>query len=115
MGLPRKLGLWSAMGVVVACGIVAFATDSANAAVWTFSQDIGRGHVAATLAWANMWGNLGASAVAKTIPLVLGPTPQPAAWSKVFWMLAAAFGMFATTSFFVDATKQLNTGDRSRR
>jgi len=103
--------LHGAMGVVVACGLVAFATDSANASVWTFAQDIGRGHVGATLAWANMWGNLGAAAVAKTIPRVLGKTPQPADWSKVFWMLAAAFGMFAVTSLFVDATKQLASSD----
>ena len=97
-----------AMGVVVACGIVAFATDSANAAVWTFSQDIGRGHVAATLAWSNMWGNLGAAGVAKAIPFVLGPAPGPADWVRVFWILAAAFIVFAGASVFIDSTKPLN-------
>ena len=55
--------------VAIACGVVAFATDSVIPAVWALAQDIGGSHVASTLAWSNMWGNFGASAVAKLIPL----------------------------------------------
>ncbi|EDY21827.1 major facilitator superfamily MFS_1 [Chthoniobacter flavus Ellin428] len=99
--------LHSARGVIIACGLVAFATDSANPAIWTLSQDIGRGHVAATLAWSNMWGNLGASAVAKTIPLALASTMHRADWSEVFWMCAASFLIFAGCALFIDSTKPL--------
>jgi ACS family glucarate transporter-like MFS transporter len=96
-------------GVVLACCLVAFATDSANASVWTFSQDIGGGYVAATLAWSNMWGNLGAAAVAGVIPSILGEHPQSADWNHVFWTLAGAFVLFAAVSVFIDATKSLRS------
>jgi nitrate/nitrite transporter NarK len=99
--------LHSATGIVIACGLVAFATDSANPAVWSLAQDIGRNHVGATLAWSNMWGNLGASAVAKTIPLALASTLHRGDWSEVFWMCAAGLVVFATTALFVDSTRPL--------
>lgn len=101
--------LGSATGVAVACGIVAFATDSAGPAIWAFTQDIGREHTAATMAWANMWGNLGASAVAKWIPLALASTLHRADWSEVFWMCAGAFVVFAVSILFVDSTRPLAT------
>ncbi len=65
------------LSVAVACGIVAFASDSVNPAVWALAQDIGGRHTAATLAWSNMWGNFGASAVAKVIPMILGTAALP--------------------------------------
>ncbi|MEP6670400.1 MAG: MFS transporter [Chthoniobacter sp.] len=99
--------LHSATGVVIACGLVAFATDSANPAIWTLAQDMGRSHVAATLAWSNMWGNLGASAVAKTIPLALASSMHRADWSEVFWMCAGGFILLSTTALFVDSTRPL--------
>lgn len=99
--------LHSAHGVMFACGLVAFATDSANPAIWSLSQDIGRSHVAATLAWSNMWGNLGASAVAKTIPWALASTMHCADWREVFWMCAAGFLVLAGCAFFIDSTKPL--------
>jgi len=100
--------LHSAMGVIIACGFVAFATDSANPAVWTVSQDIGRSHVGATLAWSNMWGNLGASAVASLIPKALAsPRIHYADWREVFWMCGLAFVVFAGAVLFVDTTKPL--------
>ncbi len=99
--------LGSALGVAVACGIVAFATDSAGPAIWAFSQDIGRAHVASTMAWSNMWGNLGASAVAKWIPLALASPLHRADWSEVFWMCAAGFVVLAVAILFVDSTRPL--------
>ena len=63
--------LGSPLAVAVASGVVSFATDSVVPAVWALAQDIGGTHVASTLAWSNMWGNLGASAVAKVIPVLL--------------------------------------------
>lgn len=99
--------LQTAQGVIIACGLVAFATDSANPAIWSLSQDIGRHHVAATLAWSNMWGNLGASAIAKAIPLALASTLHHADWSEVFWMCAGSFLVFAASALFIDSTKML--------
>ena len=77
--------------VAIACGVVAFATDSVIPAVWALAQDIGGTHVASTLAWSNMWGNFGASAVAKLIPLVIGSSLHRSDWREVFWMCAAGF------------------------
>lgn len=99
--------LGSATGVAIACGVVAFATDSAGPAIWTYSQDIGRNHVAATMAWSNMWGNLGASAVAKWIPLALASQMHRENWSEVFWMCGASFVVMAVAILFVDSTKPL--------
>lgn len=100
-----KLG--SVTGIVVACGIVAFATDSANPAIWTLAQDIGRDHVGATLAWSNMWGNFGAAAVALCTPLIFASRLHQADWSEVFWICAGAFVVFAVTVLFVDSTQPL--------
>lgn len=96
-----------AIGVAVACGVVAFATDSAGPAIWAISQDIGRNHVAATMAWSNMWGNLGAAAVAKWIPLALASAMHRPDWSEVFWMCAGGFVVLAVVPLFVDCTKPL--------
>lgn len=104
--------LKTAHGVIIACGLVAFATDSANPSIWSLSQDIGRNHVAATLAWSNMWGNLGASAVAKTIPLALASTFHRADWREVFWMCAASFIVFAASALFIDSTQALGTENK---
>ena len=90
--------------VAVACGIVAFATDSMGPAVWALGQDIGRNHVAATMAWSNMWGNFGAVAVAKIIPpLLLGPLHRPD-WSEVFVLCAGGFLVLGISLLFVDST-----------
>jgi MFS family permease len=101
----------SAIGVVIACGFVAFASDSANPAIWSLAQDMGRSNVAATLAWSNMWGNFGAAAVAKVVPLVLASRMHRADWSEVFWMCASGFLVFAGCALFVDSTKPLTDPD----
>jgi nitrate/nitrite transporter NarK len=100
-----KLG--SVTAVVIACGAVAFATDSANPAIWSFAQDLGRNHVAATLAWSNMWGNFGASTVARCVPLILASFLHRADWSEVFWICAGAFVVCAASVLFVDSTRPL--------
>jgi ACS family glucarate transporter-like MFS transporter len=105
--------LHSALGTTIACGLVAFASDSANPAIWSLSQDIGRTHVAATLAWSNMWGNLAAWALAKTIPLALASRFHHGDWSEVFWMCAAGFAVFAICSLFIDSTKPLENGEKT--
>jgi nitrate/nitrite transporter NarK len=99
--------LSSPLAVAVACGAVAFATDSVNPAGWALAQDIGRDHVASTLAWSNMWGNFGASAVAKVIPMILGSALHWPDWREVFWMCAAGFVVLAVSSLFIDSTRPL--------
>jgi Na+/melibiose symporter-like transporter len=99
--------LETAMGVVVAAGIVAFAGDSMIPAVWTLGQDIGGNYVASTVAWFNMWGNLGASAVAKLIPMMLVASFHYPDWREVFWMCAGGYVLLAVCIFFVDSTRPL--------
>ena len=99
--------LGSPVAIAVACGTVAFATDSMTPAVWALSQDMGRKHVAATMAWSNMWGNLGASALAKTIPLLLASSFHHADWREVFWLCAAGFAVLGVAMCFVDSTRTL--------
>jgi ACS family glucarate transporter-like MFS transporter len=94
-------------GLVIACGLVAFATDSAGPATWALGQDIGRNYVGATLAWSNMWGNLGAAALAWCIPRVLSSPAHRADWSEIFWLCAGAFLIAGVSIFGVDSTKPL--------
>lgn len=98
--------------VVIACGVVAFATDSVMPAVWALAQDIGGSHVASTLAWSNMWGNFGASAVSKLIPLIIGSSLHRSDWREVFWMCAAGFVVLGVSALFVDSTRTLADTDK---
>ena len=99
--------LSSPIAVAAACGVVAFASDSVGPAVWVLAQDIGGRHVAATLAWSNMWGNFGASAVAKLIPLVIASAIHFSDWREIFWLCAAGFLVLGLSSLLVDSTQPL--------
>jgi MFS family permease len=103
--------LGSPVAVAVAAGIVAFATDSMNPAVWALGQDIGGNHVGATLAWNNMWGNLGASAISKLIPLVLASSFHWSDRREIFWICAGGFAVVGVAIFFVDSTQRLGDPD----
>lgn len=94
-----------AIGTV--CSVVAFASDSVGPAVWAISQDIGGRYVASTLAWSNMWGNFGASAVARVIPFVLTTRLHYADWREIFWLCAAAFVLLSLAPLLVDTTRPL--------
>jgi len=99
--------LGSPVAVAVAAGVVAFATDSMNPATWALGQDIGGNHVAATIAWSNMWGNLGASAISKLIPMVLASSFHWSDRREVFWICAGGFVIVGASIFFVDSTQRL--------
>ena len=99
--------LGTPLAVAAACGLVAFATDSMVPAVWALAQDIGGTHVASTLAWSNMWGNFGASAVAKLIPFILGTSLHYRDWREIFWMCAGGFALLGTAAMLVDSAKPL--------
>jgi MFS family permease len=96
-----------AVAIVAVCGLVAFATDSVMPAVWALAQDMGGSHVASTLAWSNMWGNLGASAISKLIPMVIASTFHRSDWSEVFWICAAGFIVLGVSSLFIDSTRSI--------
>lgn len=106
--------LQTGWGVAVASAFVAFSTDSVMPAVWAIAQDIGKTHVASTLAWSNMWGNFGASAVARLIPLLLVSRVHGPEWHEVFWMCAAGFVLLGSCSLMVDSTKPLLQVDRTQ-
>jgi MFS family permease len=97
----------SPVAVAVACSVVAFASDSVGPAVWAISQDIGGRYVASTMAWSNMWGNFGASAVARVIPFILATRLHYADWREIFWLCACAFFLLAVALLFVDSTRSL--------
>lgn len=99
--------LVSPVAVAAACAVVAFASDSVGPAVWAISQDIGGRYVASTLAWTNMWGNFGASAVARVIPFILGTRLHYADWREIFWLCACAFVLLGVAMLFVDSTRSL--------
>jgi MFS family permease len=97
----------SAAAVTIACAVVAFSADSVMPAVWAIGQDIGGSNVASTIAWSNMWGNFGASMVAKLIPMIIATTWHQTSWSEIFWICAGAFVMLAVCSLAIDSTRTL--------
>jgi nitrate/nitrite transporter NarK len=54
-----------------------------------------------------MWGNFGASAVAKVIPLVLASGIHYQDWREVFWLCAGGFVLLAAATLMVDSAKPL--------
>src|SRR5436305_14861924 len=97
----------SPVAVAMACSVVAFASDSVGPAVWAISQDIGGRHVASTMAWSNMWGNFGASALATVIPFVLGTRLHFPDWREIFWLCASGFVLMGAALLLVDSTRSL--------
>ena len=96
------------IAVAIAAGIVAFAVDSMNPALWALGQDIGGDHVGAAIAWNNMWGNFGASAVSKLIPLILAASFHACDWHEIFWICASGFALVSVSICFVDSTRGLD-------
>jgi len=92
--------------IVVAAGLVAFFTDSMSPASWAISQDIGGQHVAVTLAWSNMWGNIGAAVIAQVIPRIV-QSGIHADWREIFWLCATGFVVLGLSLCLVDSTKTL--------
>lgn len=99
----------SPVAVAVACALVAFATDSVMPAVWSLAQDIGNTHVASTMAWSNMWGNFGASAIAKVIPLVMASSMHQRDWNEIFYLCSAGFIVLAVAGSTIDNTRTLDS------
>jgi hypothetical protein len=86
--------------------MVSFFTDLANPASWAFMGDIGGRATAVAGGWGNMWGNIGASAGALLIPVLL---KMGGGDGKVFvfFTLAGVFLLAALVVLPMDATKRL--------
>ncbi len=100
------LGVDSAEAVVACCCVVSFAVDMGNPATWAFMQDVGGRATAAAFGWGNMWGNFGASAIAKLVPFMLelgksGGTGQ----RNVFILCAGSLFLYGFIALGMDATK----------
>lgn len=102
------LCLWldSPWAITAALTLVAFSTDVGAGATWAFSQDVGGRHVGSILGWGNMWGNLGASAIAAVIPWVLR-FDKNHDWHEVFLLCAAGFVVSAVAALGIDATRPI--------
>jgi ACS family glucarate transporter-like MFS transporter len=96
----------SAQWAVCACALVAFASDSVTPSIWGIVQDMGGQKVASTMAWVNMWGNLGASLVAKIIPWVLLSRWHRPDWFEVFVLCAGGFLALGISALAVDTNRR---------
>ena len=102
------LNVDSAWGVVACCCVVSFAVDLGNPTTWAFMQDVGGRATAAAFGWGNMWGNLGAAAIAKLAPWIVASAATPIVGQRnVFLVCAASLFLYAIISLGLDATKPL--------
>ena len=63
------------------------------------------------MAWTNMWGNFGASAVARVIPFILATRLHYADWREIFWLCAGGFVLLGVALLFVDSTRSLRDSE----
>lgn len=96
---------WTAAALI---GLMALAVDCANPAYWAFSQDVGRTHAAAALAWGNMFGQIGAG----LSPLAFGAVQRSYGWPAAFQMGAAAFALAGVAGFLLNASRPIEVGNR---
>ncbi|MEQ1827196.1 MAG: MFS transporter [Pirellula sp.] len=104
------LGIDSVWGIIACCAVVSMMTDVANPSIWAFMQDVGGRNTGAIFGWANMWGNLGAAASSKVVPLLLVyGSNDGSGQSLVFVTCAVAFFVAGISALGMDATKPLRT------
>ena len=96
----------TAWGVIACCGVVSFAVDMGNPAIWAFMQDVGGRATAAAFGWGNMWGNFGASAISMLVPWLLAVgTSSEAGQRNVFLVCAGSLFIYSIIVLGLDATK----------
>ena len=77
---------------MAAFGVVAAMTDLSIPPTWGYVQDVvAARNVAATFAWPNMWGNLGAAATAGLLVWINNRYDPNHNWHASLIFLAAAF------------------------
>lgn len=95
--------------VVACCATVSLMTDIGNPCTWAFMQDIGGKNTAATMAWANMWGNFGAAFSGSMVPLLLKLGAQSDFGQQlVFSVCAGAFLLAAICALGMNAAIPLS-------
>jgi len=99
---------WMPWVYVAALSLVAISTDIGVPAVWAFAQDVGGKYTASILGWANMWGNLGATAATPLYELILGKSPELAQWNTLFAVLGGVFLLSSVGAMLMDASKPLS-------
>lgn len=100
----RFESVWAA---TAAFAIVTFATDLGVAATWSYAQDVAAHHVGSVLGWANMWGNFGAAALGRVVPLLIVQTATGPNWDRAFVLCAAGFLISAIASLGIDASRPI--------
>lgn len=111
--MPLAAGKFMAMGAYLLCllhpspwtltavfGLVAFSSDLGSASSWAYKQDVGGRHIGSVLGWANMWGNLGATAS----PILLNEIIGTYGWDAAFLTCAAAYLLSGLAALGVDAS-----------
>jgi ACS family glucarate transporter-like MFS transporter len=98
----------SAWGVVACCAVVSLMTDVANPSIWAFMQDVGGRNTGSVFGWGNMWGNFGAAAHSKLIPVVLA-LGNSGGWGYtfVFVTCAASYFIAGSCALGMNATRLL--------
>lgn len=95
------LGTDDARVVALLLALMALSIDVGIPSIWAFAQDVGGDHVAPTLGWGNMWGNLGAAA---STPL-LGRIKEWYGWDTMFVACSACFAVAAVAALCLNATR----------
>ena len=101
---PFVHSVWVLVGC---CAMVSFFTDLANPSTWAFMGDIGGRATAVAGGWGNMWGNIGASAGALLIPVLLKMGGGDGR-VFVFSTLSGVFCLAAVLILPMDSTKKLD-------
>jgi ACS family glucarate transporter-like MFS transporter len=78
--------------------LAAFTNDLGLSATWAFFQDAGGPYVGPLLAFANMFGNIGATAS----PLLLAAVKQDYGWEAVLYLCSSFFVVAGVCWFFMD-------------
>lgn len=93
--------------IVIALATVAFMTDLGVPAIWAYMMDVGGRNAAAVFGWGNMWGNLGAFAIALSLPLIRDWLGTEDDWSGVWLFLAGGFALAGIAAFWINPTKRI--------
>ena len=96
------LGTAPAWVCVVAFAMVAIMTDVSNPATWAYAQDVGGKNIAVSLAWPNMWGNLGAALTPALLPWINSRFDH-GHWNASLLFLAVAFLLSGVVAFGIRA------------
>lgn len=98
---------WMPWVYVIPFSLVYASTDFANPAIWAYAQDVGGKFVASVMAWANMWGNIGAALAPLLYNSILGEAPVLANWNMMFGICALAYILAGCFSLLLDCTRKL--------